>query len=212
MAPYFDYVRSLCTTFPRLQLLADFMSDQIWISEFQFPKDVERRMKKIDVITIDLGPSSQVTKRFTNLCTLEDHLESQQEPGTNRIILVEDISRDVIELLGSKFPDLDPRFFENHVRDIHRFLPGQWMGDRTARLECSLARVLKRNFFTISFSRPYQFNGWESLYSSRLKLNVPRIGSVAHNFYLREKASVYGPLVRGDNSICTYHCSTSEML
>lgn len=203
---YSHYVRSLCAAFPRLQLLADFMSDEVWIEGFHTPGDVEKRMKKVDVTTFDLGIKSQVTKTFTEFSALEAHLNSEQEPRTTRVLFVEDISRDVIELLGSKF-SLDPQFFENHIRGIQRFLARQWMGDKTLRLESSLATLLKRNFFTISFCRPYQFDGWESLIPLRRKLNVPRIGSVVHNLYLRERISVYGPLLDGNKSTSKYYRS-----
>ena len=198
---YFEYVRSLCPAFPRLQLLADFMSNEVWIEGFHTPNDVEKRMKKVDVTSFDLGIKSPVAKTFTDFSTLEAHLNSEQEPKATRVLFVEDISRDVIELLGSKFR-LEPQFFENHLRGIQRFLAQQWMGDKTLRLECSLATRLKRNFFTISFRRPYQFDSWESLIPLRRKLNIPRIGSVVHNLYLRERVSVYS---HGDKSTSKYY-------
>jgi hypothetical protein len=72
---YFNYVCSLCADFPRLQLLADFMSDQISISRFQLREDVERRMTMVDVTTVDLGARSPIIKNHTNLSASKTHLD-----------------------------------------------------------------------------------------------------------------------------------------
>jgi hypothetical protein len=198
---YFDYVSKLCPAFPRLQLLADFMSDEKRIEGFHLPEAIEKRMKKVDVTVVDFGAALPRNRRFTDKSELETHLQSHQECKVTRFIFVEDLSRDVIELLGLKFL-LNPLFFENHVRGIQRFLAGQWTGDKTVRLGDSLPTILERNFCTISFCRPYRFDSWKSLLPLRQKLNVPRIGSVVHNLYLRERTSIYGPLQDGENTVC----------
>ena len=61
------------------------MSDGILISGFHSPKDLERRMKKVDVIALDLGSCPPTTKRITNITALKAHLESEPETeGTDR--------------------------------------------------------------------------------------------------------------------------------
>jgi hypothetical protein len=139
---------------------------------------------------------------FNNITSLTNRLNSKPQPGSLRTILVENISADVIEVLGKKY-SLDPRFFENHLQGIQQLLANRWTGDKTERLESTTSEVLSREFFVIKFSRPYCFEGWDAVHTSRLELNVPRRGNQARNFYLDEYASIYGPTKRSeDHSTC----------
>ncbi|KAH8589582.1 hypothetical protein B0O99DRAFT_599721 [Bisporella sp. PMI_857] len=190
---YFQYVQGLVGDFPWLQLVVDFMSPHIRIKGYHEDEHVMQRMRKVDVNVIDLGPSSAKPTPFNDASSLSDHLDSKQESGSIRVILVESISADVIELLGKKF-SLDPRFFEDHLRGIHEFLADRWEGDKTERLEYSMSEILHRDFLTLRFSRPYLFEGWDDIWASRVKLNVPRRGNRVRSLFLREYASVYGPI------------------
>jgi hypothetical protein len=199
---YLEYVRALVGRFPRLQLLADFTSPDIRISDYHSNEDVARRMTKVDVTVVDLGPFSVESGQFNDLSSLAGHLHCKLPSGSLRVIIIEDLSRDVIELLGSKF-SLDPRFFENHLRGIQTYLTDRWTGDRTPRVESPKSEVLSREFLTVDFARPYQFRGWSLAYTSRVKVNVPRFGGVVRNLYLKERASLYGPIKTGEGcSIC----------
>lgn len=59
-------------------------------------------------------------KEFTDSATLDDHiagLENEDDPSVRfRLFVVEDLSRDVIETLGSRY-DVDPSFFREHIVD-----------------------------------------------------------------------------------------------
>jgi hypothetical protein len=190
---YFQYVQGLVGNFPRLQLVVDFMSPCIRIKGYHEDEHVTQRMRKVDVNVIDLGLLPAKLVSFNDANSLSDHLDSKQESGSIRVILVESISADVIELLGKKF-SLDPRFFENHLRGIHKFLADRWEGDKTERLESAMSEILHRDFLTLRFSRPYFFKGWDNTWASRVKFNVPRRGNRVRSLFLHEFASVYGPI------------------
>src|SRR5579859_3722531 len=108
---YLEYVQDLVRRFPRLQLLADFMSPTVRIAGYHENHHVTRRMTIVDVTIIDLGltPLERERHWFNNIASLANHLNSKPQPGSLRTILVENISADVIEVLGKKY-SLDPRF------------------------------------------------------------------------------------------------------
>lgn len=61
--------------------------------------------------------AGQPTRRDLNdLLSLDDSLSSDPPPGTSRLYVVEDLSREVIERLGMKL-DIDPLFFREQIND-----------------------------------------------------------------------------------------------
>lgn len=63
--------------------------------------------------------TGEVVKTYINKTSmLEEYLsEPSNDPSVKlRLFVVEDLSRDVIEALGSKF-DIDPSFFREHLVD-----------------------------------------------------------------------------------------------
>lgn len=175
------------------------MSPEHRISDFHSDDTVARRMTYVDVTVLDVCPGTRDEHCFDKLPPLIQHLDAELPSGSLRIIIVESVSRDIIQLLGEKFA-LDPRFFENHVRSIEKFLGDRWTGDRTSRLEASSSECLSRDFLNMDFVRPYVFDGWPHAHKLRSKLNVPRFAKVARNFYLEERVSVYKPVEGTENS------------
>ena len=187
---YIEYVRSLSKQWPRLRLLVDFANRDNKILDYHGDAEVDLRMNTVDVNVIDFGLGSIKTHHFGDINELTSHLDNKPPSLQLRVFMVENLSAIVIELLGGKY-SLDPRFFENHLRGIELFFTDRWTGDKTARLESSSSEVLNREFFTVTYTRPYLFKGWSSTYTSRLKQNVPRLANVARNLFMREKASLY---------------------
>lgn len=153
-------------------------------------------MTKIDVVVVDFGSDFVKSSSFSDLGSLTDYLKNTSASTTLRIVLIEHLSRDVIELVGRKI-SLDPRFFENHLRGVQLFLADCWSGDRTPRVQSRFSDVLSRKFCTINDIRPYPFQGWAPMYKSRLKSSVPQLGNAAQNLYLK-KTSVYGSIEHYD--------------
>jgi hypothetical protein len=204
MTSYFEYVSSLASSFPRLQLLADYMSPHIKINKYHSDNNVNQRLHKVDVTVIELGNCPVTKLSFDNLLELSAYINTKRPPKTIRVILVEDVSADIIELLGSNFC-LDPRFFENQVRDISKFLAENWEGDRNERLESRMSEVLSRDFMMLNFARLYALSDWDLVWEARLKLNVPRWGNMVRNLCLQEGASVYGPIEEsGERKTCKW--------
>ncbi|KFZ14999.1 hypothetical protein V502_05817 [Pseudogymnoascus sp. VKM F-4520 (FW-2644)] len=126
-------------------------------------------MRKVDVKVIDLGPSSAKPTLHQNANSLSSHLDSEQEPDSTRVILVESISADVIELLGRKF-SLDPRFFENHLRGIQEFLADHIPDDLYLRNSEPLPPYNPQSHFTPSSAKRKQI-------STRLVLEIALLRS-----------------------------------
>ncbi|OCL13660.1 hypothetical protein AOQ84DRAFT_385248 [Glonium stellatum] len=189
---YLEYVRSLSEQWPRLRLLEDFASRDNKILDYHEDFEVEMRMNAVDVDVIDFEPNSMESRHFSNLNELTFHLNTKPESLQLRVLMVENLSAAIVELLGGKY-SLDPRFFENHVRNIENYFADRWTGDKTARLESTSSEVLNREFFSVTYTRPYMFKGWPLVYLSRLKQNIPRLANAARNLFMREKASLYGP-------------------
>jgi hypothetical protein len=77
-------------------------------------------MKRTNICLLEYpkeGPGVE-EKRFTDIGELNDCLAemSENESVTTRLFVVEDLSRDVIEVLGCHFK-IDPSFFREHIVD-----------------------------------------------------------------------------------------------
>ncbi|KAF3765406.1 hypothetical protein M406DRAFT_229013, partial [Cryphonectria parasitica EP155] len=79
-----------------------------------------------------------------------------------RLFVVEDLSRDVIELLGNEL-DIDPHFFRGHISDY------SWFNTRDKWVEIpelpSIAH--SRNYFTLKWMQPRRFENKEALTGAR---------------------------------------------
>lgn len=76
---------------------------------------------RVSVLEYPVDAGQQVTKvDFTTSPELRDHLTRLEDKDSSatklRLIVVEDLSRDVIETLGSHY-DVDPSFFREHLVD-----------------------------------------------------------------------------------------------
>src|SRR5258707_15169024 len=80
-----------------------------------------QRIQRTNVVILDFPSSgSPIRRNFTIANELETTLHNAPNidlaKTTTRLIVVEDLSRRVIEILGSKF-DIDPTFFRGHIDD-----------------------------------------------------------------------------------------------
>jgi hypothetical protein len=136
--PYLSHVKLLSNTWPHLRLLADFMevgtTPLRWkdLNEKEEKKDKKaqteaaearnERATRCNVTRLDFVSDGQVTKKAcdSSMKLLEalkdDEGESSQGKRELRLFVVEDLSRDVIEALGSEL-DIEPAFFREHIFD-----------------------------------------------------------------------------------------------
>jgi hypothetical protein len=106
--PYHRFVHALCDKWPLLQHLDNFMNEPLHRT---FPREGPKaRIAVLDFC--DTGITSQGT--FDQADKFSTFLDQVQRKGSTRLFLVEDLSRDIVEILGSRF-DVDPAFFAWHV-------------------------------------------------------------------------------------------------
>lgn len=85
--------------------------------------DRQERARRVRVTQVNFQQDRTPTKEeFRDWNSLREALSTATLPANEsdvRIYVVEDLSHDVIELLGSAF-DVDPHFFRSHVRTSQR--------------------------------------------------------------------------------------------
>ncbi|KAI0971892.1 hypothetical protein F4678DRAFT_432432 [Xylaria arbuscula] len=132
--PYLAQVKRLSEAgWNHLRLLSDFMSigtvPQRWkdldtsrslTSTENLGRQAERqrRIEKTNVSVLSYCTSEVKRENFTSAQTLRDGLESANADSSIKfkLYVVEDLSRDVIEILGSNFA-IEPDFFRAHIVD-----------------------------------------------------------------------------------------------
>jgi len=80
----------------------------------------DKRFLKTNVRRLDYCKSGADIAEFETSNALSEALNSVEPSNENvqlRLYVVEDLSRDVIELLGNKY-DIDPAFFRSHIVDF----------------------------------------------------------------------------------------------
>jgi hypothetical protein len=115
----------------------------------------------------------------------------------NRIgsfVLVDNISAEVVETLGSRF-NLRPEFFATYLRETQNFREGRFRPSKYCELEVLPSYYREAPFYSLELCRPYPFpGGLEEIAEMRRSINNAR------GFYLmrglegasaRERVSVY---------------------
>lgn len=103
------------------------------------------------------SPDSEM---FEDTCKLKTALEKSPQSNDKvqtRLLIVEDLSRDVVEMLGS-FYDVDPLFFLSHINDylFHN------TRDRWVELPNLDIDARNRSHFNLQYLRPRYFKDDES--------------------------------------------------
>jgi Mg2+ and Co2+ transporter CorA len=124
--PYLAHIKSLTPTWRTLRYLADWMevgTTPLRWEEVRDLKQQEERVNKTSITYVEYQsdtaskPQEIPITSPTALRELLDSLSHERGKETPlRLFVVEDLSRQVIELLGSRF-DIDPMFFRDQVDD-----------------------------------------------------------------------------------------------
>ncbi|KAI1092656.1 hypothetical protein F5B19DRAFT_453981 [Rostrohypoxylon terebratum] len=173
--PYLMHIKSLSMGWPHLRYLAEWMevttSPTKWqlIRKLQDP-ELERvrreRARRTKIKAIDFVSGQPVTNKnmhdIGSPDELSRHLEQPGVPGTTRLYIVEDLSRDVIERLGSKL-DIDPLFFREHINDY------TWYNARDPWVELPDLDVVSRSrpYFRLMYMQPRYFTSRDSFDDAR---------------------------------------------
>ncbi|EHK97609.1 hypothetical protein M7I_6620 [Glarea lozoyensis 74030] len=132
--PYLAHVKALSPLWPPLRLLADFMeigtSSSRWKrmagnddgpSKLKLQLDIEERAARTKVTRLDYLSTGIESVEYTTSQALRESLERDEqeenvEEGRFRLFILEDLSRDMIELLGAHL-DIEPGFFREQIFD-----------------------------------------------------------------------------------------------
>ncbi|KAJ4393737.1 hypothetical protein N0V93_002952 [Gnomoniopsis smithogilvyi] len=170
--PYLSYVKALVRNWPHLQLLVDFMdvgtTPVRWnpgipggLPEDKKARSSERdeRMARTRVSFLEYptdGAKPIAKEHFSDSGELDRHIESLKGKDASsvklRLYVVEDLSREVIETLGSHY-DVDPSFFREHLVDY------VWYNIKDWWREAPNLDIVSRgqNWFQMRFSRSRYF-------------------------------------------------------
>lgn len=168
--PYLAHIKSLSALWPSLRLLADFMeigtSPVRWGALSAKPTaDLDRerneRAERTKVTRLDYLPSGVVSQVFTTSQGLRDALSSETEESDVskeqfRLYLVEDLSRDVIELLGGHH-DIEPAFFREQIFDYAWYnIRDRWMDSPRLNITQKRQRWLQFRFTVARYYKNVQ--------------------------------------------------------
>lgn len=126
-------------------------------------KDRDTRAKRTRVALIDFPkdvngkPERRTINGIEELHRLFAESTFNHNPDHSRLFVVEDLSRDVIEALGSAY-DVDPLFWRGHISDY------LWFNTRDPWVELEeLPHITRsRNYFNFRYAHPRYFKGKET--------------------------------------------------
>jgi hypothetical protein len=123
--PYLAHVKSLSTSWRTLRHLADWMqvgtTPLRWNEIKKHPKVRDHRANRTNITFIEYQPTiAPTTTPIKTPMELKEVLHALEDDHARqpplRLFIVEDLSQQVIELLGSRF-DIDPQFFREQIDD-----------------------------------------------------------------------------------------------
>lgn len=129
------------------------------------------RCNRTNIAILDFDQSGKSTsKSVTNIDELQAKLHHKENGNPNkgslRLLVVEDLSRGVIETLGSKF-DIDPTYFRSHIDDYSWYnIRDRWMDPPSLK-----ARRKHQNWTQVRFVRSRYFKTRESFQKGRDESN-----------------------------------------
>ncbi|KAI0885613.1 uncharacterized protein GGS22DRAFT_131273 [Annulohypoxylon maeteangense] len=170
--PYLMHIKSLSMGWPHLRYLAEWMDVTTSPTKWQLIKGMDNlkeiraeRASRTKIMAIDFisGQSAPAMQQIDDPNGLKTCLDDPAVPDATRLYVVEDLSRDVIELLGSKL-DIDPLFFREHINDY------TWYNTRDPWVELPDLDIVSRSrsYFRLMYMQPRYFTSRKS-YEDALK-------------------------------------------
>ena len=149
---YRTYVKGLCANNPSLNNLYEFLSEpkpqslhRICSLDFH-SEDLVLRDVDVNQLAAEIGKEPIEPDSSNSRYKFEDNDSKKSLQG--RIVIIEDLSKDIVELLGTTL-DIDPLFFALHLHTIHRTSSRHQTPD-----EATLpSRLSSQNFINISYHR-----------------------------------------------------------
>lgn len=143
---YSEYVKALCSRNPSLLNLYNFLS---------YPR-ARQHGSRVTALDFRAGLEHPVTRAIADIdflpAELHNKASTELEEGKyrlqGRILIIEDLTKDVVELLGSTL-EIDPLFFAMHLHTNHRTGMRQQTPD-----EATLpSRIINQNYMNFSYHR-----------------------------------------------------------
>ncbi|KAH8671059.1 hypothetical protein BX600DRAFT_509765 [Xylariales sp. PMI_506] len=179
---YLQHVKDLSTSWPHLRYLAQWMEVSTSPVKWKQMKELESKYSffrrerasrtKVAVVDFARGQTPKVVTTITKSTALKDYLQSSKPAGINRVYVVEDLSRDMIEHLGKEL-DIDPLFFREHINDYW------WYNTRDPWVELPDLDIVARDrsYFRLTYVQPRYFANKSTFSKAKLeagKFNVLR--------------------------------------
>ncbi|KAF5690911.1 hypothetical protein FCIRC_642 [Fusarium circinatum] len=194
--PYLNYVKSLSKRWPQLELLHDFMEVGTLPTRWCiFPGEEKEKNKQrrytyhADIKERRKQQEERATKMNVALLKFKDDGQAEQHPANHlrrpedlrraihmagnpglglkfTLFVAEDLSRDVIETLGSELA-IDPRFFRAHITDY------VWNNIRDRWREPSILQVdaKRQTWFQLRLIRSRYFENQSQLTEAKAQVN-----------------------------------------
>ncbi|KAL5003229.1 hypothetical protein BDV10DRAFT_191088 [Aspergillus recurvatus] len=143
---YHEFVKAQRNNNPCLAGLDDFLSDA----------DSDRRACRIlqlDFPTDKQGADPAPVFQQVSLEELPDRAYPARKKGLRRILIIEDLRRDIIEMLGAAH-HIDPVFFASHLH-----APFRQINTQTPNLAALPSRIRKQNFVNFHYHRAVELRG-----------------------------------------------------
>ncbi|KAH7356162.1 cora-like Mg2+ transporter protein-domain-containing protein [Pyrenochaeta sp. MPI-SDFR-AT-0127] len=174
--PYLAHIKSLSTTWKTLRHLADWMqvgtTPLRWNDLKRHPEEREKRANKTNITFLEYLPEkTPEPQKINSPEVLRECLQAiEQERAIDpplRLFIVEDLSRQVIEILGARF-DIDPLFFREQIDDY------VWHNTRDpwAIPPSLMSDMKRRQWFRMRNMRLRYYLNKEEFEASRLEANT----------------------------------------
>jgi hypothetical protein len=136
---------------------------------------------------------------------LEGWVAEEDRSGT--IIFTEDLSLDMVDVLGTKY-SIEPEFFADHLRGSETFRMGKWLPASVRAPKILPSCTRQAPFYSLEFRRPYHLSkGLEDVIDLRSRVtNIPRAAQIIMgkpDVFVFEKVSVYK---KKNSKIGTFDC------
>jgi hypothetical protein len=163
---YLQRVKALSATWPHLRLLADFMeittTTQKWTSFLKGTRSTDERKRRairttITVLDYTTGGIEAKEIRKNDPSHLRRTLEEGPNPNCRfRLYVVEDLSRYVIELLGTHL-QIEPSFFRDHIVDYAWYnVRDRWIEPGRLNIVAKRQRWLQLRYATARYFKTTQ--------------------------------------------------------
>ncbi|KAI1344930.1 hypothetical protein F5Y15DRAFT_12111 [Xylariaceae sp. FL0016] len=219
--PYLTHIKSLSQTWPHLRFLSQWMlvtttpvKWQLICNHPNIDRIRSERASRCHVAALDFvqGQSPPRMETINNVTRLAESLGDIKRNGTQgktRLYVVEDLSRDVIELLGWNL-DIDPLFFREQINDY------QWYNTRDPWVELPDLHVVSkhRSFFYLEYMHARYFKSYELFKSAIAEAGMfnvlRRMDDDSDHGSIFDKDGAVVALVRSKTSLWIRPCKRGE--